>query len=76
MIFTQPYCRIANLVNAGIAHRQSASKYLKALAKIGVLQEYTLGKEKLFIHLRLMDLFRQGNNTWTSYGLLDSAGLC
>lgn len=74
MIFTQPYCRIANLVNAGIAHRQSASTYLKALAKIGVLQEYALGKEKLFIHLRLMDLFRQGNNTWTSYGLLDSAG--
>ncbi len=75
MIFTQPYCRIANLVNAGIAHRQSASTYLKALAKIGVLQEYALGKEKLFIHPRLMDLFRQDNNTWASHGLLDSAGL-
>lgn len=75
MIFTQPYCRIANLVNAGIAHRQSASTYLKALAKIGVLQEYALGKEKLFIHPRLMDLFRQDSNTWASHGLLDSAGL-
>ena len=67
MIFTQPYCRIANLVNADIAHRQSASKYLKELARVGVLQEYALGKEKLFIHPRLMDLFRQDNNTFAPY---------
>lgn len=57
IIFTQPYCRIGNLVDAGIAHRQSASKYLKALASIGVLQERQIGKEKIFIHPRLIDIF-------------------
>ena len=31
LIFTQPYCRIGNLVERGIAKRQAASKYLKEL---------------------------------------------
>ena len=30
-IFTQPYCRIGNLVERGIAERQAASTYLKEL---------------------------------------------
>ena len=30
-IFNQPYCRIGNLVDAGIGHRETVSKYLKAL---------------------------------------------
>ena len=32
VIFQQPYCRISNLEAEGIAKRQTASKYLKALA--------------------------------------------
>ena len=36
-IFEQPYCRIANLVQAGIAKRQTASIYLGKLANLGVL---------------------------------------
>lgn len=36
LTFTQPYCRIANLVDAGIAKRQTASVYLKELHAIGV----------------------------------------
>lgn len=67
IIFTQPYCRIGNLVAAGMAHRQSASKYLKALAEMGVLREVPLGKEKLFIHPRLIDLFRQDDNVFLPY---------
>lgn len=51
VIFEQPYYRIANLVDAGIAGRQAASRYLKAFAAIGVLREQTFGKEKLFVHL-------------------------
>lgn len=67
MIFTQPYCRISNLVNAGISHRQSASKYLKELARIGVLQELQLGKEKIFLHNRLMNLFKSESNVLVPY---------
>jgi Fic family protein len=67
VIFTQPYCRIGNLVDLGIAHRQSASKYLKALVGVGVLHEISFGKEKLFIHPRMLDLFRQDNNVFLPY---------
>ena len=50
IIFVQPYCRIANLVEAGIAKRQTASEYLKALADIGLLEERSFGREKIFIN--------------------------
>jgi Fic family protein len=35
-------CRIANVVEAGLAKRQTASEYLKELADIGVLDEVEL----------------------------------
>jgi Fic family protein len=56
LIFVQPYCRIGNLVEAEIAQRQSASKYLKRLCEIGVLEERTAGREKLFINPALLRL--------------------
>lgn len=68
IIFTQPYCRIANLVAAGIAKRQTASDYLKKLVAIGILTEHQAGKEKLFVHPRFLSLFRQDDNTFTAYG--------
>jgi Fic family protein len=58
-IFEQPYCRIANLVDAGIAGRQAASRYLKALTEIGVLRERAFGREKLFVNPKLMSLLTQ-----------------
>ncbi len=67
VIFEQPYCRIANLVEAGIAGRQAASRYLKALVAIGVLREQTFGKEKLFVHPKLMTLLTRESNAFQSY---------
>ena len=55
-IFEQPYCRITDLVDAGIAKRQTASTYLKALAGIGVLREDEFGRDKVFVHPKLMQL--------------------
>ncbi len=63
VIFQQPYCRINNLVDAKIAKRQTASVYLKQLCDIGVLEERQIGKEKLFIHPRLVHLLSQDSNT-------------
>ena len=56
MIFVQPYSRIANVVEADIAKRQTASVYLKELCDVGVLKEIKVGREKLFINPRLMTL--------------------
>ena len=67
VIFEQPYCRIANLVEAGIAGRQAASRYLKALAAAGVLREQAFGKEKLFVHPKLMTLLTRDSNAFEPY---------
>jgi Fic family protein len=67
VIFEQPYCRIANLVEAGIAGRQAASRYLKALVSIGVLREQTFGKEKLFVRPKLMTLLTRDGNAFQLY---------
>jgi Fic family protein len=56
VIFVQPYSRIGNLVDAGIAQRQSASQYLKVLCEIGVLEERKTGREKLFINSALLNM--------------------
>ena len=67
MTFVQPYCRIANLTDAGIAKRQTASVYLKALADIGVLQEEKVGREKLFLHPKFLGLLTTDNNRFDPY---------
>ena len=67
VIFEQPYCRISNVVDKQIAQRQAASRYLKELVAIGVLQEVLVGKEKLFIHPKLMQLLTRDNNDFKPY---------
>ena len=67
IIFEQPYCRIQNLVDASVAKRQTASVYLKHLAEIGVLNELQAGKEKLFVHPKLIQLMTTDNDQFTQY---------
>jgi hypothetical protein len=55
------------LVEKNTARRQAASRYLKQLVEIGVLQERTVGREKLFIHPKLMHLLTRDDNTVTPY---------
>ncbi|MCU0797514.1 MAG: Fic family protein [Akkermansiaceae bacterium] len=67
LIFEQPYCRIQNVTEAGIAARQAASRHLKQLVAIGVLQEMIFGRDKLFIHPKLMKLLTQEGNDFPLY---------
>jgi Fic family protein len=69
LVFMQPYCRIQNLVSAGIAKRQTASVYLKSLAEIGVLREVEAGREKLFLHPKFLDLLLGDAHTFTPYAM-------
>jgi hypothetical protein len=62
VIFEQSYCRIQNLVDKDIAKRQTASTYLKQLCQVSILTEIQSGKEKLFVHPRLIQLLTQENN--------------
>lgn len=67
LIFGLPYCRIQNVIDAGIAKRQSASKYLKELVGIGVLEELPVGREKLFLHPKLLNLLIREENDFQPY---------
>ncbi len=67
LIFELPYCRIRNLTEKGLAGRQAASRYLKQLAAIGVLNEVLVGREKLFIHPQLMGLLTRDSNRFAAY---------
>jgi Fic family protein len=66
-IFEQPYCRINNLVEADIAKRQTASEYLKKLENIGVLAEQRVGRERPYIHPKLIELITQDKNDFERY---------
>jgi Fic family protein len=67
IIFEQPYCRIKNIVEQNIAKRQTASVYLKRLVEIGVLDEVTAGKEKLYIQPKFLRLLTQDDNSYKMY---------
>jgi Fic family protein len=67
LIFELPYCRIQNVVEKEIAGRQAASRYLKQLGEIGVLKEVAVGREKLFIHPKLVQLLTRDSNRITPY---------
>jgi Fic family protein len=68
VLFEQPYCRIANLVQAGIARRQTAALYLKDLVRIGVVRERLVGRQKLFVNARLLRLLTQESNQLEPFG--------
>jgi Fic family protein len=72
LLFKQPYCRIANVVDAGLAKRQTASVYLKALAEIGVLREVTTGRESLFVHPKYIELLTGEENVWVFYAGIET----
>jgi Fic family protein len=72
LLFKQPYCRIANVVDAGLAKRQTASVYLKQLAEIGVLREVTSGRESLFVHPKYVELLTGEENVWVFYAGIET----
>ncbi|MCL4108103.1 UNVERIFIED_CONTAM: hypothetical protein GTU68_012839 [Idotea baltica] len=67
LVFAQPYCRIQDVIEAGIAKRQAASRNLKKLVELGILTEMTAGRDKLFIHPKLLQLLTRNSNTFLPY---------
>jgi Fic family protein len=56
LIFRQPYTKVQFLVEEGIAKRQTAAEYLKALEAIEILAAQKKGKEVLYVNTRLYAL--------------------
>lgn len=61
LIFMQPYCRISNVVDAGIVKRQTAAEYLKKLVSKNILREIEVGREKIYINTRFMEILGFGS---------------
>jgi Fic family protein len=72
ILFKQPYCRIGNLVDSGIAKRQTASVYLKQLCDIGILKEIKSGRENIFVHPKYIELLTGEENVWVYYAGVDT----
>jgi Fic family protein len=66
-IFTQPYCRIGNLVETKIAARHTASAYLKELVSLGILEEEKVGRDKIFLHRKYIDVLFGEEHTFQPY---------
>ncbi|UOO92663.1 protein adenylyltransferase Fic [Vitreoscilla stercoraria] len=67
LLFKQPYTRIVYLEKLEIVSRQTASKYLKELVNIGVLREVQQGRDKLFLHPKLVDILINDTNEFIPY---------
>lgn len=62
LLFEKPYLRIGDIVDAGLAKRQTAATYARALVDAGVLEERAAGQAKLFVNTRLMRLLTHDSN--------------
>ena len=56
LLFHQPYCKVQFLVDARIAKRQTAAEYLTELEKISILKSQKIGRENLYLNVKLYDL--------------------
>lgn len=63
LIFHQPYSKIQMVVDAGIAKRVTASKYLSELERLGILRSIQVQRDKYFINHRLMDLLARAHQS-------------
>lgn len=55
LLFSQPYLRIENVVEAGLAKRQTASVWLGKLVEAKLIGVEKMGRQKVFINHRLVD---------------------
>ena len=56
ILFLHPYCRVSDVVKAGIAKRQTASLYLNTLVANGLVAKQRVGRENLYINRSLLTL--------------------
>jgi Fic family protein len=59
ILFEHPYCKAEYLIKRLEISRITASKYLKELEKINVLQSKQVWKETLYINTSLFDLLKK-----------------
>ncbi|GAB2526011.1 Fic family protein [Nocardiopsis aegyptia] len=56
VLFEQPYCRINTVADRCDVSRQTASSWLHALVKAGLLHDVKVGRERLFVNHEFLDV--------------------
>ncbi len=56
IVFRHPYSKIRFVEEAGVANRQTASKYLQALSRMGLLRPVRSGREIYFLNDELLSI--------------------
>jgi Fic family protein len=60
-LFRHPYTKIEFVMTELLVHRNTASRYLDELVRIGLLSRHKLGKENFYLNNALFELLRQVN---------------
>lgn len=56
LLYTQPYIRIADIVDRGLAKRQTASSWLQQLKGGGIVEELQTGRSKVFVNTTALQI--------------------
>jgi Fic family protein len=59
ILFKLPYTKRNFLINAGIGNLKTTGNYLNLLEEKGILKSVRLGKEKLYLNYRLMNILNE-----------------
>lgn len=59
LLFEQPYSKIDFVVNKLNVERKAASRYLRELEKIGILESQKIGRETVYINKELIEILKQ-----------------
>lgn len=62
VLFEQPYCRIANVIERCKVSRPTATSWLNGMVAAGVLEDVKVGRERLFINVRFFDLLTRSED--------------
>ena len=56
VLFEQPYCRIATVIERCGVSRPTATRWLAELAQAGLVEDHKVGRDRLFVNREFLDL--------------------
>ncbi len=59
LLFEQPYSKIEYVVKKLNVERKAASRYLNSLEKIGIIASEKIGREKIYVNKKLIEVLKQ-----------------
>jgi Fic family protein len=58
LLFEHPYSKIENVVSRLKVERKTASRYLKKLEEINILESRKIGRETIYMNIKLIDILK------------------